>query len=249
MIGRSAELATLLSAVDQAAAGTASAVVVDGDAGVGKTRLLAELVAEAQRRDALVLIGHCVDLGETPPPYLPFTEALGRYANDRPEDVQRLVRALPALGRLMRRPGGDPVAPEDRVERGDLFESVLAGLATPALEHTVLLVVEDVHWADQATRDLLGFLFTRLDTQRVAVVVTYRSDDLHRRHPLRPTLAEWFRMPRVERVHLDPLAPADVRSLVRSLFDRPMPEDDLRSIVTRADGNAFFAEELVAAAE
>ncbi|MDT4939244.1 MAG: hypothetical protein QOG80_2915, partial [Pseudonocardiales bacterium] len=250
MVGRSAELATLLAAVDHAAAGAAAAVVLDGDAGVGKTRLLAELVAEAERRGVLCLIGHCVDLGDAPPPYLPFIEAFGRYAVERPDEVQDIVAAFPAIGRLLRRnPAEPPRAPEERVDRGDLFESVLAGLATPAQVCTVLLVVEDVHWADQATRDLLGFLFTRLDRQRVAVVVTYRSDDLHRRHPLRPTLAEWLRLPRVERIHLDLLPPADVRSLVRSLFTRPMPDMDLRSIVTRADGNAFFAEELVTAAE
>ena len=248
LIGRSAELATLLAAVDHASEGAATAVVLDGDAGVGKTRLLSELVAEADRRGVLTFIGHCVDLGDAPPPYLPFTEAFSRYATERPDEVEGIVRAFPAIGRLLRRPG-DAGTTEDRLDRGDLFESVLAALATPALERTVLLVVEDAHWADQATRDLLGFLFTRLDRHRVTVVVTYRSDDLHRRHPLRPTLAEWSRLPRVERVHLDPLPPNDVRSLVSSLFARPVAEMDLRSIVSRADGNAFFAEELVAAAE
>ena len=126
---------------------------------------------------------------------------------------------------------------------------MLGALALPSQRQPVLLVVEDIHWADQATRDLLGYLFTRVTTERVAIVASFRSDDMHRRHPLRPTLAEWSRLPAVERLHLDPLAPDDVRSLVRALHAAPMPEADLRSIISRADGNAFFAEELVAAAD
>ncbi|HLY34813.1 MAG TPA: AAA family ATPase [Jatrophihabitantaceae bacterium] len=249
LVGRTAELATLLAAVDHAADGVATAIVVDGDAGVGKTRLLAELVAEARRRGVLCLIGHCVDLGDAPPPYLPFSEAFGRFAADQPDEVASIVATYPAIGRLLRRQVGEPRPSEDRVERGDLFESIFGGLTTPAQSRSVLVVIEDVHWADQATRDLLGYLFTRLDVQRIALVVTYRSDDLHRRHPLRPTLAEWSRLPGVDRLHLDPLPSSEVRSLVRSLYARPLAESDLRSIVSRADGNAFFAEELVAAAE
>ncbi|MDT4892232.1 MAG: hypothetical protein QOE97_1267 [Pseudonocardiales bacterium] len=248
LVGRSTELAALLAAVEHAASGAAAAVVLDGDAGVGKTRVLAELVASAGERGVLCLIGHCVDLGDAPPPYLPFTEAFGRLSAERPELVDEIATGYPAIARLLPR-GSEARAPDDRVERGDLFESVLGALAVPAAQQPVLLVVEDVHWADQATRDLLGFLFTRLSTQRVTIVATYRSDDLHRRHPLRPTLAEWFRLSGVERVHLQPLEVDDVRTLVRSLHVRPLPESDVQSIVSRADGNAFFAEELVAATE
>ncbi|MDT4945625.1 MAG: hypothetical protein QOH14_2358 [Pseudonocardiales bacterium] len=249
LVGRDAELATLLAALEHAAAGAPSVVVLDGDAGVGKTRVLTELVGAAADRGMLSLIGHCVDLGDAPPPYLPFTEAFGRFAADQPEHSRALLAAQPAIARLLPRRAPVDRGGEDRVERGELFESVLGALAFPTDEQPVLLVVEDVHWADQATRDLLGFLFTRLSTERVVIVVSFRSDDLHRRHPLRPALAEWSRLPNVERVHLDPLGNTEVRRLVRSLHSAPMAEQDLRSIVSRADGNAFFAEELVAAAE
>ena len=247
LVGRSAELATVVAAVDRAAAGLPSALIIDGDAGVGKTRLLAELLDAAAQRGVLALIGHCVDLGDTPPPYLAFTEAFGRLAAEDRDLVDRLLAGYPALARLL--PTNTNRDPEDRVDRGDLFEAVLGGLTMPTVDRPVLFVVEDVHWADQATRDLLGFLFTRLLNQRVAIVATLRSDDLHRRHPLRPTLAEWSRLPAVERLHLDPLPDEDVRTLVRTLHTQPIAEADLRDIVTRADGNAFFAEELVAAAE
>ena len=248
LVGRSAELAALCEAMDHAAAGTATAFVLDGDAGVGKTRVLTELVASAHERGVQTLIGHCVDLGDAPPPYLPFTEAFGRYASEQPAVVEQVLAAYPAIARLLPRRGGDERSTEERVDRGDLFESVLGALSLPSRQQPVLLVVEDVHWADQATRDLLGFLFTRLTDQHLTIVVTFRSDDLHRRHPLRPTLAEWSRLPRVERLHLDPLEASDVRSLVTSVA-ASMSDMDVRSIVTRADGNAFFAEELVAAAE
>jgi predicted ATPase/DNA-binding NarL/FixJ family response regulator len=248
-VGRTAELTTLLGAVEQATAGAASVLVVDGDAGVGKTRLLAELLERAEQRGVLRLIGHCVDLGDTPPPYLPFTEAFGRLAAEDPALVEEVLAEHPAISRLLRRGTGQHHDTDDRVERGELFESVLGALATLARRQPVLFIVEDVHWADQATRDLLGFLFTRLDHQAVCVIATFRSDDLHRRHPLRPTLAQWARLPAVGRIHLDPLGTEDVRALVRALHPGPLAEPEIRNIVARADGNAFFAEELVAATE
>jgi DNA-binding NarL/FixJ family response regulator len=248
LIGRRTELDTLLAAVRHASQGVSSVVVLDGDAGVGKTRLLSELVQAATEQGVLNLIGHCVDLGDAPPPYLPFSEAFGRFASERPESIEELLAAYPAIGRLLPRRGPAVRGTENRVDRGELFESVLGALALPALRQPVLLVVEDIHWADQATRDLLGFLFTRVTSERLAIVASFRSDDMHRRHPLRPTLAEWSRLAAVERLHLDPLGADEVRTLVRSLHTAPMAELDLRGIVSRADGNAFFAEELVAAA-
>ncbi|MDT4920330.1 MAG: hypothetical protein QOI15_1232 [Pseudonocardiales bacterium] len=246
LVGRAAELKILAGAVDGTRHGTASAVVVGGDAGVGKTRLLSELVSSVAANDVLCLIGHCVDLGDTPPPYLPFTEAFTRLAAEQPELADAVFEGLPALSRLL--PGRSAPA-QVPVDRGELFDSVLGALAGLAAERPVALFIEDVHWADQATRDLLGFLFTRLHTQGISLIVSYRSDDLHRRHPLRRTLAEWSRLPAVRRVYLDPLDTDDVRTLVRSLNATGIDDHELESIVRRADGNAFFAEELVAAAE
>ena len=113
----------------------------------------------------------------------------------------------------------------------------------------MLVVIEDVHWADRSTRDLLSFLFARPFRGPVVVLASYRSDDLHRRHPLRATVAQWVRVPGVHRVQLDPLADVDVRRLVRALLPGPLSESDLHAIVRRAEGNAFFAEELVSAAQ
>ena len=260
MVGRAAELEAALAAVRHvdSARPTASVLVLDGDAGIGKTRLLLELAAVAGETGLRILIGHCLDLGDAPPPYLPFTEAFGRLALDEPDLVADLVAEFPALSRLLPRqtgagsPAGPPeaaLAAEDRIGRGELFEAVLGALTRAGAGRPTVLIVEDAHWADQATRDLLGFLFARLSGERLAVLVSYRSDDLHRRHPLRPTLAQWARLPVVQRLHLDRLPGNDIRELARVSGTRPLPENTLASIVSRADGNAFFAEELVAAAE
>jgi DNA-binding NarL/FixJ family response regulator len=247
LVGRAGELADLLGVLDSAADGTAAVAVLGGDAGVGKTRLVSELVDTATARGVTVLIGHCVDLGDAPPPYLPFSEAFVRLSAADPATLGALLEAHPQLAGLL--PGRGGRGAEDRLDRGELFEAMLAALGDLAAGGPVLFVVEDAHWADQATRDLLGFLLTRVTVERLALVISYRSDDLHRRHPLRRTLAEWARLPSVSRIQLDPLASDDVRSLIRALHTDSLDDAAVRDIVDRADGNAFFAEELVAAAE
>ena len=161
-------------------------------------------------------------------------------------EVPAIARLLPTR-RVLAAPG--ELSNGNRIERRDLFDAVLAALVTLAADKPVLFVVEDTHWADHSTRDLLGFLLARLRDEPVSLVVSYRSDDLHRRHPLRPAVAEWSRLPNVERLQLPPLIPEDVRTLVRTLHPGPMPEAQVAQIINRAEGNAFFAEELIAATE
>src|SRR6185503_2618106 len=132
-------------------------------------------------------------------------------------------------------------------DQAALFDAVHALAEAVGREGPLLLVVEDLHWADQSTRDLMSFLFSRGFEAPVALVASYRSDDLHRRHPLRRQVAEWARMAGVERIQVEPLPPADVRRLVDQLSTVPFPEERVRDIVTRAEGNAFFVEELVGA--
>ena len=121
-------------------------------------------------------------------------------------------------------------------------------LETAAEKAPVLLVIEDTHWADQSTRDLLSFLFSRPFDGPVAVVASYRSDDLHRRHPLRRQVAEWSRFRGVHRVALSPLPDDAVRALIAELVPEGLAEKELADIVDRAEGNAFFVEELTSAA-
>ena len=209
------------------------AVLFGGDAGVGKTRLLVELAGRARSRGWRVLSGHCLDLADQLLPYLPFSELLGRLADEDPDLAREAAERHPALTALAPRRRLMPVTAgtdaradhdEDRVVRGEVFEAVQGLLETVAGPGPVLVVIEDLHWADRSTRDLLGFLLARPLRGRVALVGSYRADDLHRRHPLRATVAEWSRLPATSRVDLAPLADPDVGLLVRSLLPPTTPE-------------------------
>lgn len=246
IVGRDDELARLDGVLSRARSGEARAVLVAGDAGVGKTRLLGEAAGRAAEAGMSVLTGHCVDLGDVGLPYLPFTEILGALASD--ERFAPVLSGNPVVERLL---GG-----EGDGGRLQLFEGMAGLLAELAEVAPLLVVLEDLHWADQSSRDLLRFLLSRgvlqrpaggAPTHRLAVLASYRADDLHRRHPLRPLLAELVRLPSVERLELRPLADAEVTRLVQGLRERPLPDSTVRRIVERAEGNAFYAEELVAA--
>ncbi|MGC0333919.1 DNA-binding CsgD family transcriptional regulator [Streptomyces sp. SAI-170] len=256
LVGREEEFARLTGVLERARGGEARAVLVAGDAGVGKTRLLDEVAARAARDGVTVLTGHCVDLGDVGLPYLPFTEVLGALAAD--ERFAPVLAARPALGRLL---GGGADSARDMGGRLRLFEDVAGLLTDLAQSAPLLIVLEDLHWADQSSRDLLRFLLSRGVLQRpaggapgsrLAVLGSYRADDLHRRHPLRPLLAELVRLPSVERLELRPMADAEVTRLVRVLQDDQqgtLPEATVRRIVERAEGNAFYAQELLAATD
>ncbi len=243
LVGRAVELAELARAVGLAqTVPSGAAVLVAGDAGVGKTRVLDELSRRAAEAGWTAVTGRCVDLGDSAVPYLAFSEVLGRLGTARPDEVDVLVAEHPALARLVARPSDGPA-----LDRGELVHAVHALLERLGSTEPVLLVVEDVHWADASTRELLGVLLTRGFTSRVALVVSYRSDDLHRRHPLRPHVAAWARTPGVRRLTLEPLADDAVRELIRTLHPEPLSADAVEQIVRRAEGNAFFVEELVGA--
>lgn len=252
-IGRADELARLTDVLERAAAGDPRAVLLAGDAGVGKTRTLAEAAAHAEATGMTVLTGHCVDLGDVGLPYLPFTEILGAAAND--DRLAPAFAAHPAVDRLIGTAAGTGSA-SDPGSRLQLFEGITGLLADLADLTPLLLVLEDLHWADQSSRDLLRFLLSRGVFQRpspggpprrLAVFASYRADDLHRRHPLRPLLAELIRLPAVDRLELRPMADADVARLVHALRTGPVSDSTVRGIVDRAEGNAFYAEELLAA--
>ncbi len=255
-VGRDRELDQLVGLVlgaDAPPPATATGVVLlVGDAGVGKTRLLSELGIRAAGSGWRRLVGHCLDFGDSGLPYLPFSEALGRLAQESPALTEAILHDHAAARHLMpgRRMVSEPGADDtESTDRGELFEAVHALLERVAGQSPLLLIVEDAHWADQSTRDLLSFLFTRSFSQPVSIVVSYRGDELHRRHPLRAASAQWSRVPGVHRLQLPPLKDADVRSLVRSIHEGPLTEKSMQTIVDRAEGNAFMAEELVVASE
>ncbi|WP_245533641.1 helix-turn-helix transcriptional regulator [Actinoalloteichus spitiensis] len=251
LVARVDELATLRSAWRSAQLGEAGAVLLGGEAGVGKSRLLAELAAIANADDAVVLSGRCLDLDRAGLPYLPFAEALGRIVSGTGEHPAVTSRRA-ELGRLL--PGLDGT--HDTAGSGDgpperlrLFDAVHGLLADLADDRPVLLALEDLHWADASTRDLVRFLVSRLGHQRLLVVATYRTDDLHRQHPLRPVIGELSRLPSVLRMSLRPFTPDETLDFVRALTDDQLPEAVTRGIASRSEGNAFFCEELAEACQ
>ncbi len=261
LVGRDELLADLaeFSAVDDPEG--SGSVLVGGDAGVGKTRLLLALRDRAVAAGRLVVVGHSLDFGDSALPYLPFSEILGRLQDELPAVVDTVAQTYPAITRLLPRqrvrvaqaadaaepadPGDRASGGDDRSSRSDLFAGIHALLEEAARVQPLLVVVEDVHWADQSSRELLSYLFARQLDAPVSLVVSYRSDDVHRRHPLRPTLAEWSRLPALHRLQVGPLSEASVRALLHVLHPEPLTDEQVRAIVSRADGNAFFVEELI----
>jgi DNA-binding NarL/FixJ family response regulator len=246
MVGRDDELGRLLMLLDDAEAGRSVAALVSGDAGVGKSRLISEVTRLAEGRGFTVLSGQCAELGDSVP-YLPLADALRGAAQST--GVRDALSSRPALSRLLPEAGDGRPADEDRsgLARQQMFGGVLGLLAELAAAAPVLLVLEDLHWADASTRDLVTFLSRMLHRERVALIGSYRTDDLHRRHPLRPVVAELLRLPSVIAVDLAPLGPSALAEHLTATAAGRLGATELNDIVARAEGNAYYAEELLAA--
>ncbi len=254
MVGREDELGRLLTLLDDAEASRSVAALVSGDAGVGKSRLVGEVTRLAGDRGFTVLSGQCAELGDSVP-YLPLADALRGAAGST--GVRDALGSRPALSRLLPEGGDGRMADEVRsgLARQQMFGLVLGLLTELAAVAPVLLVFEDLHWADASTRDLVTFLSRMLHRERVALIGTYRTDDLHRRHPLRPVVAELIRLPSVIAVDLAPLEPSALAEHLTSALAEQLATGApgridatvLNDIVARAEGNAYYAEELLAA--
>ncbi|MEU7467848.1 AAA family ATPase [Streptomyces sp. NPDC044984] len=250
-VGRSTELDTLNTALTRAAA-EPQALLIGGEAGVGKTRLVEEFAATARRRGAIIALGGCVEIGADGLPFAPFSTALRQLRRELPDQLaaaasgqeEELARLLPEIGTAAARG-----ARRDEQGVARLFELTARLLERVAADHTVVLALEDLHWADASTRHLLAYLFRTLHTGRLVVLATYRSDDIHRRHPLRPLLAELDRLRTVQRVELGRFNREEVHRQIAGILAREPDPDRVDDIFERSDGNAFFVEELAVAAD
>ncbi|MDX8153840.1 AAA family ATPase [Patulibacter brassicae] len=271
VVGRSAELAELRAALLDAAARRPSLAFVAGESGVGKTRLVRELrqlvaatpvaapvpsvapdrpAGATEEAGALVLAGECVQLGDGELAYAPLVGALRPLLRDAHPVLETLDPATRrALGRVLPGLDGAGEAPGPDVDdgQGRLFEALLELLDRLAADRPLLLILEDLHWADRSTRAFLTFLVRSLVQERLLVVGTYRHDELHRRHPMRPLLAELERDARARRIELRPLDREELGELLADLLGTPPDEALLGRLHGRSEGNPLFAEELLAA--
>lgn len=244
-VGRGPELAALAEMLSDADGGRPQAILVGGEAGVGKTRLVEEFIVRARAAGAMVAVGFCVEAGADALPFAPFSMVLRSLQRQHPEALaaaahgqeDELARILPELGRPAERAYG-----EDGTAR--LFELTARLLERVAAERTVVLVVEDLHRADASTRHLLEYLVRVPSGGRLMAIGTYRSDDLPRSHPLRPLLGELDRIRSVRHFELPRFDRAEVVRQLAGILSVPPEPGLVEEIFARSDGNAFFVEEL-----
>ena len=229
LVGREREQALLAKHLAAALAGRGSLVLIGGEAGIGKTALAEALGREAEAQGALVVVGRCYDLSETPP-YGPWTEAFTALP------AERALAPLPApLGH------GDPAT-----SQATLFAQTRASLAALAAQQPLLLLLDDLHWADPASLDLLRSLARQVATLPMLLLVTYRSDEVTRRHPLAQLVPLLVREARAVRLDLRALDEEAVRGLVQAQYDLGADEGRLVAYLrAQAEGSPFYIGELL----
>lgn len=231
-IGRERELRALADLARRAAAGESAVAFVSGDAGAGKTRLVEEL-ARHLPRGMRSYRAACLEYA--PSPLGPVVDILAELDADNGSQS--------AGARFAAATGDDPV------DKRRLFERVAATLQTAGAKAPLAAVIDDAHWADAATLDLVQFLITTLHDARVLLVVAYRTDEVSHSHPLHAVIARAMRARHVQRVELGPLSQADVHELIDATLPKTVriSAESLRGVLDRSEGNPLFAEELLKA--
>ena len=250
-IGRERELTSLLDRLDGVAQhGRGGAVHVAGEPGVGKTRLIREVVQRTTAEERLVLFGRAYE-SESSPPYEPIAGPLSRALLNAPPEVTGIVDREPALAALLARASQNdthpasvsPASPE-RYLLFDAIANLLVAFARVPSSRGLVLVVDDLHWADQGTLFLYRHLARRAAEEPLLLLATYRMTGVPRSHPLHEVLAELSRERVAERLLLTPLSADEAEHLTRALLDSPSPAF-LERIAKQAGGNPFFIEEMV----
>ena len=251
LVGRATPLDQLRSCWETARAGHRRVAMLFGEPGIGKTRLAAEFCREAYSEGALVLLGRCYE--ESLIPYQPFVEALRSYVAQCPLDELRLqigphrrtlARLIPELA-APSEPANGPSIASSESEQFRLFDAVASLLGAVADEHALILVLDDLHWADAPTLLLLRHVARVLEEDRLLVLGTYRHTEVDEPHPLSQALAELRRARALDSLAISGLGAEDVAALISSRSEGGMPASLVRSIVERTEGNPFFVEEVL----
>jgi DNA-binding CsgD family transcriptional regulator/tetratricopeptide (TPR) repeat protein len=249
-VGRVGELAELELAPREAAASRPVLVLLGGQSGVGKTRLVAELERRAQDAAALVLRGEAVEQGDGELPYAPLLGALRPLVRQRhPALAEMSAGGRAQLAALLPGLAQESVEHErdDPSSQLRLFEALLELLDILSDSQPLMLVLEDLHWADRSTRTFVSFLARSLRQERVMLLLTFRTDELHRRHALRPLLSELERLERARRIELSPFDRAELAEVLTDILGDAPSEDLVERLFARSEGNPLYTEELLAA--
>jgi DNA-binding NarL/FixJ family response regulator len=252
-VGRVVERARLEAALEAAEQGEPGLVLIGGEAGIGKSRLAAELVSIANARGAMVARGLCLETKAATLPFGPWVEILEELIRRDPStgDARTDEPTTAAFARLV--PEFEPPERSDaRLPSGDdrlrLFHAVLALVRQTAEDHVLHLVIEDVHWADASSLDLLRFVAAQLSAERLLMLATFRSDELHVGDQLPSALGELVRLPHVARIDMAPFTEAEVADQLTGIGGRRPDDEVVRRIFARSDGNPFVVEELAGGA-
>ncbi|MEA2842666.1 MAG: hypothetical protein QOJ69_337, partial [Actinomycetota bacterium] len=251
LVGRVSQLAALDLALAEAAAGRGGMVLLSGEAGIGKTRLAEEAATRAAATGAAVAWGGTHE-GDGAPAFWPWVQVLRTVlTKTHPAVALRevpgaswLVHLVPEAAPLLGSPGPPPALDAESA-RFQLYEAVTAALAAVAVTRPLVVVLDDLHWADVASLALCEYLAARLEGTRLLMLGTYRPAEVSRGHPLVPTLAGLARLPRLQRITLPGLNRTEVADFVAGGWALA-PSDELAAALhARTDGNPFYLAELV----
>jgi predicted ATPase len=249
-VGRQQERSSLTRLLDEAKAGRGSLVMIGGEPGVGKTRLALEIIAEARERGFASAVGHCYET-DTAPPYLPFIEALeAAIGSIEPEAVlatlgdsaPEVAKLLPDLRLRFDLPAALQLSPEE--ERFRLLNSVRDCLGRLGERRALLLVLEDLHWADASSLFLLQHLARLVAETPLLVLATYRDTELDVGRPLAKMLEELLRSRTALRISLSRLPGHEVAALLQALSGYEPPAGLVDVLYKETEGNPFFVEEV-----
>ena len=251
-VERDAELASLRRLLDDARAGRGRLGLIAGEAGFGKSRLVAEIGDEAEARGIRVLTGHCVEMMGAPP-YLPYVEIIEQVISSRRSPLAlrqalgdvaaEIARIVPAVRRAFPDIPPPVELPAELAPRY-LWNSLSEFMRRAAQVQPVLLVLEDLHWADDSTVQLTEYLAPLLPDMPVLILGTYRDLEVDQHHPLAGVIDQLARRRLVQRVNLRRLSFDGVCEMLSALAGQSAPEQLVRMVDGETEGNPFFVEEV-----